>query len=96
MEIGEYQDMEMHEMREGEGGVEREKNNDGKRRERRIEEKSIEKKAKTMQDDLSFASEEDDEGAGRGPVIQNPTSVMNLEAVEIKLSIITFGKPSEL
>ena len=78
VEIGEYQDMEMHEMHEGEGGVEREKNNDGKRRERRIEEKSIEKKAKTMQDDLSFASEEDDEGAGRGPVIQNPTSVMNL------------------
>ena len=76
VEIGEYQDMEMHEMREGEGGVEREKNDDGKRRERRIEEK----KAKTMQqDDLSFASDEDDEGTtGRGPVIQNPTSLTNL------------------
>ena len=76
VEIGEYQDMEMHEMREGEGGVEREKNDDGKRRERPIEEK----KAKTMQqDDLSFASDEDDEGTtGRGPVIQNPTSLTNL------------------
>ena len=63
-------------MREGEGGVEREKNDDGKRRERPIEEK----KAKTMQqDDLSFASDEDDEGTtGRGPVIQNPTSLTNL------------------
>ena len=76
VEIGEYQDMEIHEMREGEGGVEREKNDDGKRRERPIEEK----KAKTMQqDDLSFASDEDDEGTtGRGPVIQNPTSLTNL------------------
>ena len=77
VEIGEYQDMEMHEMREGEGGVEREKNDDGKLwRERPIEEK----KAKTMQqDDLSFASDEDDEGTtGRGPVIQNPTSLTNL------------------